>query len=72
MPAAGQVLASAVITLAHQFGLDVVAEGVEDEAQLAWLRDAGCNLVQGYLLGRPMSLFKLLQLQQQPQADLQH
>ena len=72
LPAAGQVLASAVITLAHQFGLDVVAEGVEDEAQLAWLRDAGCNLVQGYLLGRPMSLFKLLQLQQQPQADLQH
>jgi len=70
LPDAGHALVSAVITLAHQFGLDVVAEGVEDKAQLAWLRDAGCNLVQGYLLGRPMSLPKL-KLLLLPQSALQ-
>jgi EAL domain-containing protein (putative c-di-GMP-specific phosphodiesterase class I) len=32
----------------------VVAEGVEDEAQLAWLRDVGYRHIQGYLLGRPV------------------
>ncbi len=36
-------------------GLDVVAEGVEDEAELAALRDMGCASVQGYLLGWPCS-----------------
>ncbi|MBX9246228.1 EAL domain-containing protein [Actinotalea ferrariae] len=43
----------AVLALAHELGLEVVAEGVEEEAQLSALRDAGCGMVQGYLLGRP-------------------
>ncbi len=43
----------AVLALAHELGLEVVAEGVEEEAQLAALREAGCGMVQGYLLGRP-------------------
>lgn len=34
-------------------GLEVIAEGVEEPAQLAWLRAHGCGLAQGYLLGRP-------------------
>lgn len=59
LPAEGQVLVNAVIGLAHGFGLTVVAEGVEDEAQLAWLEQAGCDYVQGYLLGRPMPLAAL-------------
>ncbi|MGQ7296602.1 putative bifunctional diguanylate cyclase/phosphodiesterase [Quadrisphaera sp. KR29] len=42
-----------VVHAAHAFGMVVVAEGVEDEAQLARLREAGCDEVQGYLLGRP-------------------
>ncbi|MCW1776948.1 EAL domain-containing protein [Pantoea ananatis] len=40
-------------TLSMGLGLDVVAEGVETEAQLRWLRAHGCGGVQGYLLGRP-------------------
>jgi len=44
-----------VIDLGHNLGLRVVAEGVEDEATLALLREWGCDLVQGYLLGRPVS-----------------
>lgn len=42
-----------VVHAAHAFGLSVVAEGVEDEEQLRQLRQAGCDEVQGYLLGRP-------------------
>ncbi|MBQ5949385.1 bifunctional diguanylate cyclase/phosphodiesterase [Massilia sp. ST3] len=59
LPADGQMLAGAVIGLAHDFGLTVVAEGVEDRAQLAWLQRAGCDYAQGYLLGRPMPLSAL-------------
>ena len=43
-----------VIDLAKALDLDVVAEGVEDEAQLQALRAIGCGSVQGYLLSRPM------------------
>lgn len=43
-----------VVMLGHSLGLRVVAEGVETEAQLATLRAIGCDLVQGFLLGRPM------------------
>jgi EAL domain-containing protein (putative c-di-GMP-specific phosphodiesterase class I) len=42
-----------VLALAHELGLEVVGEGVETPAQLAALHDAGCELFQGYLLGRP-------------------
>ena len=44
-----------ITRLAADINLDVVAEGIEDEAQLRILRDAGCRYVQGYLVGRPMS-----------------
>ncbi|WP_199424979.1 EAL domain-containing protein [Actinotalea solisilvae] len=48
----------AVLGLAHELGIEVVAEGVEEEAQLAALREAGCGMVQGYLLGRPAPAFR--------------
>ena len=48
-------LITAMINLAHSIDLKVVAEGVENEAQFAFLEGAGCNLIQGYLLGKPMS-----------------
>ena len=47
-------IVSAALTLARGLGLRVVAEGVETEATLAFLREEGCDEVQGYLLGKPM------------------
>lgn len=47
-------LITAMINLAHSIDLKVVAEGVENEGQFGFLEQAGCNLIQGYLLGKPM------------------
>ncbi len=44
----------ATIGLAHDLGLEVVAEGVEDEAILKQLSDMGCDIAQGYYIARPM------------------
>jgi diguanylate cyclase (GGDEF)-like protein/PAS domain S-box-containing protein len=46
-------LIETMITFAHRIGAQVVAEGVERPDQLEWLRQADCDYVQGYLLGRP-------------------
>ena len=43
-----------IINLAHAFGLQVVAEGVEDEATLDMLRSMDCDVVQGFLLSKPL------------------
>lgn len=45
-----------IVDLAHRFGLSVVAEGVEDSPTAERLRDIGCDMVQGYLYGRPMPM----------------
>ena len=48
----------AIVTLAHSLGLDVVAEGIETEAQLAQLKDLGCEYGQGYLFSKPVDVTK--------------
>ena len=53
-------IASAIISMAKRLQLNVVAEGVETEEQLAFLRDAECAEVQGYLLAKPMSVDEYL------------
>jgi diguanylate cyclase (GGDEF)-like protein/PAS domain S-box-containing protein len=45
-----------IVTLAKEFGLSVIAEGVETEAQNQFLADSGCDDYQGYLYGKPMPI----------------
>ena len=47
-------IATAIIQMSHSLGLDVLAEGVETEAQLQYLQGEKCDYVQGYYTGRPM------------------
>ncbi|MFJ3046885.1 putative bifunctional diguanylate cyclase/phosphodiesterase [Herbaspirillum chlorophenolicum] len=49
-------IVKAVISLAHILNLRVIAEGVEDEEQHAFLRENGCDEVQGYYFGKPMTV----------------
>ncbi|MFZ1546286.1 MAG: EAL domain-containing protein [Candidatus Nitrotoga sp.] len=51
-----EALVQAIILMGRTFGLDVIAEGVEDEAQLAFLNLNGCHAYQGYLFSRPLPL----------------
>jgi diguanylate cyclase (GGDEF)-like protein/PAS domain S-box-containing protein len=48
-------IVSAIIGLAHNLRLKVVAEGVETEEQIAFLRSHGCDEIQGYLVSRPVT-----------------
>ena len=53
-------LVHAMINLAHNLHLEVVAEGVETPQQLALLRGYGCDQVQGYLISKPVPLAQLV------------
>ena len=46
-------IAAAIISLGHKLNMNVIAEGVENEAQLAFLRENNCDEAQGYLFGKP-------------------
>lgn len=49
-----QMIVRTIVSLGHNLGVEVVAEGVETEAQFDFLNDLGCDQIQGFLLGRPM------------------
>ena len=50
-----KAIVAAIIGLAHSLGFATIAEGVETQAQLAFLRDQGCDEVQGYFYSKPLS-----------------
>ena len=50
-----EAITLAIISMAHSLDLKVVAEGVENEAQLAFLKARQCDEVQGYLISRPVN-----------------
>lgn len=49
-----KAIVSAIISLASSLGLQTIAEGVETAGQLAFLREQGCNEVQGYYFSKPL------------------
>jgi len=58
-------IASAIIGMAKGLGIGVTAEGVENEEQLAFLKQAGCQIVQGYYFGTPLPADDLAKLVRQ-------
>ncbi|MBC3413415.1 bifunctional diguanylate cyclase/phosphodiesterase [Pseudomonas sp. SWRI51] len=59
-------LVHAMINLAHNLNLEVVAEGVESEEQMALLQTFGCDQVQGFLVSRPLPVAALIEYLLQP------
>jgi len=51
-----------IIEFAHSLDLSVVAKGVETEGQLTFLKDEGCDLIQGFLIGRPADVMSFAAL----------
>lgn len=66
-------LVNAIIAMARSLNLDVVAEGVETDEQLAFLADRGCDFVQGYYLSKPLplALFRAYIADQKYSTELQ-
>jgi EAL domain-containing protein (putative c-di-GMP-specific phosphodiesterase class I) len=56
---ADQALVNATVSMAHNLGLEVVAEGVETPEQQATLETLSCDIVQGYLYSKPVSATEL-------------
>ncbi|MCB1852287.1 MAG: EAL domain-containing protein, partial [Gammaproteobacteria bacterium] len=54
-----QALVSAIVYLAHEFGLKVIAEGVEEASQLEFLATIGCDQYQGYLFSKPLPVAQI-------------
>ena len=54
-------IVEAVLGLGSHFNMKIVAEGVEDEGQLQFLCDQGCDLAQGYFISRPMAIQEYIQ-----------
>jgi EAL domain-containing protein (putative c-di-GMP-specific phosphodiesterase class I) len=62
------LLVKSTIDLAHSLGLKVVAEGVETATAMALLQGMGCDIAQGYFIGKPMALKDLVERLAEPAA----
>lgn len=49
-----KAIVASIVTMSHLLGYELVAEGVETEEQLAYLRELGCSIYQGYLFSKPV------------------
>jgi diguanylate cyclase (GGDEF)-like protein/PAS domain S-box-containing protein len=67
--AGDQAIASSIIELAHRLKLRVIAEGVETEQQRGFLRDNGCDEMQGYLFSKPLPPEALAALLARPAGE---
>ncbi|WP_294523466.1 bifunctional diguanylate cyclase/phosphodiesterase [uncultured Anaerovibrio sp.] len=56
------IIMESVVQMAHNLGIDTVVEGVETETQVEFLKEIGCNVVQGYYYAKPMSTEDCLEL----------
>jgi EAL domain-containing protein (putative c-di-GMP-specific phosphodiesterase class I) len=56
------LLVKTIIKIAHQFGLDIVAEGVETKEQLNFLKNEDCTILQGFYFSKPIPITALTEL----------
>ena len=63
------VILRSIIALAHDLGMDVVAEGAETESDAIELYQLGCEFAQGYVFGEPMSAEAARELLQNDQLE---
>lgn len=59
------LLVGSMIGLVHQLGIEVVAEGVENQWQLNYLRQHHCDILQGFMFGAPMTEEEMIQLMEE-------
>lgn len=60
-----------IVALARTLGMKTIAEGVESQAQLAELKEAGCDVIQGYLISRPLDADAFAEFMRRPLGGLQ-
>ena len=58
-PASEKMMVPPIIEMAHQWGIEVIAEGVENVEQLHYLEDQNCDFLQGFLLNKPLSEYQI-------------
>ncbi|MEJ2554012.1 MAG: EAL domain-containing protein, partial [Gammaproteobacteria bacterium] len=61
-----ETIINAIIAMARSLQVDVIAEGVETQGQLAFLRSSGCQSAQGFLLSKPFMAEELPRFLEQP------
>jgi EAL domain-containing protein (putative c-di-GMP-specific phosphodiesterase class I) len=64
------IIASTICSMGHQLGLKLVAEGIETQGQLEFLRQQGCHCGQGFLIARPLPYAALRQFLSQSQIEI--
>ena len=65
-----EAIVRAIFAMGHSLGMKVVAEGVETQEHLDFLRNEGCDVIQGYLISRPVPADELTALlEKQRQAN---
>jgi EAL domain-containing protein (putative c-di-GMP-specific phosphodiesterase class I) len=65
-----KAIVKATISLGHELNLKVIAEGVETEQQLEFLRSGGCDEMQGYFFSRPVSPMELVAVKLRGVSDM--
>ena len=61
---ATRIITESIVSMVKSLGFESIAEGVEEEQQYKYLRAIGCDIIQGYLFGKPLSQEEIEQLLQ--------
>ena len=59
---ANQIIVSSIINLCHKLNKIVVAEGIEEESEVEFLRNAECDIIQGYYFAKPLPVNEFKEL----------